>query len=114
MYCAGYQYDDKSRWVFAHALLHARRPRRQRRLRPDVGLVLFSAVGLYPVAAGSGQYALGSLVVKTATLKLENGKTLTIEAVNQSDKNVYVESVSVNGQKLDPCGTARVRTVAEI
>ena len=34
-------------------------------------------------------------------MKLENGKTLTIEAKNQSDNNVYVASVEVNGRKLD-------------
>jgi len=61
---------------------------------------LFSALGFYPVAPASDQYALGSPVIKTAVLKLENGKTLTIEANNQSDKNVYVEKVVVNGQTL--------------
>ena len=62
---------------------------------------LFSALGFYPVAPGSGRYELGSPVIKTATLKFENGKTLTIEAPNQSDKNVYVSSVELNGKKLD-------------
>ena len=62
---------------------------------------LFSALGFYPVAPGSGKYELGSPVIKTATLKFENGKTLTIEAVNQSDKNVYVSGVELNGKKLD-------------
>jgi len=62
---------------------------------------LFSALGFYPVAPGSDQYSLGSPVIKTAVIRLENGKTLSIEAVNQSDKNVYVSSVSVNGRKLD-------------
>ncbi|MEO8573587.1 MAG: glycoside hydrolase domain-containing protein, partial [Pyrinomonadaceae bacterium] len=61
---------------------------------------LFSALGFYPVAPGSGQYALGSPAIKTAVLKLENGKTLSIEAKNQSDKNVYVRSVAVNGQTI--------------
>lgn len=62
---------------------------------------LFSALGFYPVAPASDQYALGSPVIKTAVLKLENGKTLTIEARNQSDKNVYVEKVVVNGKELN-------------
>ena len=62
---------------------------------------LFSSLGFYPVAPASDQYALGSPAVKTAVLKLENGKTLTIEAMNQSDKNVYVEKVVVNGQTLN-------------
>ncbi len=61
---------------------------------------LFSALGFYPVAPGSDQYALGSPVIKTAVLKLENGRTLTIEAKDQSDKNVYVHKVVVNGQPL--------------
>ena len=46
---------------------------------------LFTALGFYPVAPGSGQYSLGSPVVKTATINLENGRKLTIEACNQSE-----------------------------
>jgi predicted alpha-1,2-mannosidase len=61
---------------------------------------LFSALGFYPVAPGSDRYALGSPAIKSAVLKLENGRTLTIEAVNQSDKNVYVKRVAVNGKTL--------------
>ena len=61
---------------------------------------LFSALGFYPVAPGSGQYALGSPAVKTAVLKLENGNTLAIEAKNQGDENIYVEKVVLNGQTL--------------
>ena len=62
---------------------------------------LFSALGFYPVAPASGQYQLGSPAVKTAVLHLENGKTLSIEARDQSDKNVYVKKVELNGRKLD-------------
>lgn len=62
---------------------------------------LFSALGFYPVAPGSDQYSLGSPVVKTATLKFENGRTLTIRAEDQSEKNVYVRRVTLNGKRLD-------------
>lgn len=62
---------------------------------------LFSTLGFYPVAPASDQYQLGSPAIKSAVLKLENGKTLTIEAQNQSDKNVYVKKVSVNGKELN-------------
>ena len=62
---------------------------------------LFSALGFYPVAPGSGQYALGSPLVKSAVIKLENGKTLTIEAKDQSEKNVYVRYVTLNGRRID-------------
>ena len=61
---------------------------------------LFSALGFYPVAPGSDQYTLGSPAIKTAVLKLDNGKTLSIEAINQSSKNVYVKRVVVNGATL--------------
>lgn len=62
---------------------------------------LFTALGFYPVAPGSGRYSLGSPVVRTARISMENGKFLTIEARNQSDQNVYVKSVELNGRKLD-------------
>ncbi|MFN2502262.1 MAG: GH92 family glycosyl hydrolase, partial [Pyrinomonadaceae bacterium] len=39
---------------------------------------LFTALGFYPVAPGSGQYQLGSPAIKTAAIKLENGRTLSI------------------------------------
>ncbi len=61
---------------------------------------LFSALGFYPVAPGSDRYELGSPIIKTAVLHLENGRTLTIEAKDQSDKNVYVKRVVVNGQTI--------------
>ena len=62
---------------------------------------LFSSLGFYPVAPGNDQYSLGSPAIKTAVLKLENGKILTIEAQNQSDKNVYVQKVLLNGRQIN-------------
>lgn len=62
---------------------------------------IFTALGFYPVAPGSDQYAIGSPAVDGATIQLENGKTFTIEAQNQSDKNVYVQKMVLNGQPLN-------------
>jgi len=62
---------------------------------------LFTALGFYPVAPASGMYMLGSPVINTAVLRLENGKTLNIEARDQSDKNVYVSNVTLNGKTLE-------------
>lgn len=62
---------------------------------------IFSSLGFYPVTPGSPDYALGSPLIKEATIHLDNGKTLKIVANNQSKDNVYVQSVSVNGKKLD-------------
>lgn len=61
---------------------------------------IFTALGFYPVAPGSGQYAIGSPLVKKATLKLENGKTLVINTKNQSEKNVYVQKITLNGKEI--------------
>ena len=62
---------------------------------------IFSALGFYPVTPGSPIYALGSPLVEEAILHLGNGNSLKIVAKNQSAKNVYVKSVSVDGKKLD-------------
>jgi predicted alpha-1,2-mannosidase len=61
---------------------------------------IFTALGFYPVAPGSDEYSLGSPAVDGAVLQLENGKTFTIEAKDQSEKNVYVKKVTLNGQPL--------------
>lgn len=61
---------------------------------------LFSAMGFYPIAPGSPTYDLGSPLVKSATINLENGNTFHIKTQNQSKKNVYVEKVMLNGKVL--------------
>lgn len=62
---------------------------------------LFSSLGFYPIAPGTGEYALGSPAVRNADIRLENGKTFRIEARDQSNKNVYVRKVELNGQQLN-------------
>jgi len=62
---------------------------------------VFSSLGFYPVTPGSQDYALGSPLVEKAIIHLDNDKTLTIEVNNQSNTNVYVQSVSVNGKTIN-------------
>ena len=62
---------------------------------------IFSALGFYPVAPGSEEYALGSPAINQATINLENGKTFRVIAENQSEENVFVEKVELNGKKLE-------------
>jgi predicted alpha-1,2-mannosidase len=62
---------------------------------------IFSSLGFYPVAPGSDEYALGSPLVKKAVFNLENGTTFEVETVNQSDKNVFVSKVLLNGKQLE-------------
>ncbi|MDR6761606.1 putative alpha-1,2-mannosidase [Flavobacterium sp. 2755] len=61
---------------------------------------IFSSLGFYPVAPGSDEYALGSPLVKKAIFNLENGKNFEVETVNQSDKNVFVSKVLLNGKEI--------------
>ncbi len=59
---------------------------------------VFSALGFYPVAPGTTQYVLGAPLFKKATLHFENGKSLVVNAPENSDKNIYIESMSFNGK----------------
>ena len=61
---------------------------------------MFSSLGFYPVAPASDVYSLGSPSVNSATLHLENGKIFSVDAINQSDKNVYVSKVTLNGKEI--------------
>ena len=62
---------------------------------------IFSSLGFYPVAPGSVDYALGSPSITNAIMNLDNGNTFEVMAKNQSDKNVYVEKVELNGEILE-------------
>ena len=58
---------------------------------------VISAMGLYSVCPGTDEYVIGSPLFPKMTIHLENGKTLLIEAVNNNDKNMYIQSASLNG-----------------
>ena len=62
---------------------------------------IFTALGFYPVCPGTDQYILGAPYLPYAKLTLGNGKTLEIKAPKVSDKNRYVKSIKLNGQKFD-------------
>lgn len=60
---------------------------------------MFSAMGFYPVDPVSGQYVLGAPQLPSATLRLPNGKTFTVQADNLSRDNLYVREVYLNGRR---------------
>ena len=60
---------------------------------------VFSALGFYPVCPGSDQYILGAPLFKKATVYLENGKDIVISAPDNSDKNIYINQMTVNGRE---------------
>jgi predicted alpha-1,2-mannosidase len=59
---------------------------------------VLSALGLYSVTPGTGQYVIGSTVFEKATITLENGRQFTVEAHNNSRENVYIQSATLNGK----------------
>jgi len=61
---------------------------------------IFSSLGFYPVAPGSDEYSVGSPLIQNAILHLENGKTFEIEAKDQSEKNIYVKKIELNGKTV--------------
>lgn len=61
---------------------------------------IFSTLGFYPVSPGSPQYVLGSPAMRNAKIQLENGKIFEVVVENQSEENVYVDKVILNGEPL--------------
>ncbi|MGD0581979.1 MAG: GH92 family glycosyl hydrolase [Bacteroidales bacterium] len=59
---------------------------------------VFSALGFYPVTPGTDQYVIGSPLFRKATLTFENGRKLKIIAQGNSDENVYVKKISLEGK----------------
>jgi hypothetical protein len=59
---------------------------------------VFSAAGFYPVTPGSTVYAIGSPLFPELRFNLENGKTFTVIAREISDRNIYIQSATLNGK----------------
>lgn len=62
---------------------------------------VFSAMGFYPLA-GTDKYWIGSPNIDSAEITLSNGNTLSVKTINQSESNVYVSRVTLNGTEI--CG----------
>lgn len=58
---------------------------------------ILSALGLYQVEPAGARYWFGSPTVDFATLQVEGG-TFTIEVLNNSDENIYIKSIKLNGE----------------
>ena len=63
--------------------------------------LLFTAMGFYPVNPASGEYMIGSPLLKQISVRLGNGNEFRIEASNNSPANVYIQSAELNGARLD-------------
>jgi predicted alpha-1,2-mannosidase len=59
---------------------------------------IFSSMGFYPVCPGSNEYIIGSPSVSKAELRMGD-KKLFVKTENLSAKNIYIQSMSLNGKR---------------
>lgn len=57
---------------------------------------VFSAMGFYPVCPGKPVYEIGSPIFNEIRIRQPNGQTFTIQAVNVSEVNKYIQSAELN------------------
>ena len=62
---------------------------------------VLSAAGFYPVTPGSTIYAIGSPLFPEVRFRFESGKSFVVTAKNVSDKNVYIQSATLNGKRYE-------------
>jgi len=59
---------------------------------------VLSAIGFYPVCPGDNTYIIGSPVFKKVNIKVDENKVFTVIANNVSEKNIYIQSATLNGE----------------
>jgi len=59
---------------------------------------VLSAMGFYPVTPGTDKYIIGSPVFDSITINLENGNKFRIITIDNSSLNIYIQSVTYNGE----------------
>lgn len=68
----------------------------------DVGQMsawaVWSIAGLYPVSPIGGEYVFGSPMVDEVTFNMAFGQPFTIKAINNSEQNKYIQSITLNGK----------------
>ncbi|MFA6245504.1 MAG: GH92 family glycosyl hydrolase [Mucilaginibacter sp.] len=77
----------------------------------DVGQMsawyVLSAMGIHPVCPGDTRQEITSPVFNKISVKLDNrygkGKLFTILAINNSAKNIYIQSAQLNGKPYNKC-----------
>lgn len=60
---------------------------------------ILSALGFYQVNPAGGDFIFGSPLFDRAVIKLPGNKKLKIKTINNSDQNIYIQSVRLNGQQ---------------
>ena len=60
--------------------------------------LVWAMMGLYPLDLGEGSLVIGSPYFRNMTITNDRGKKITINAANNSQANVYIQSIRVNGE----------------
>ena len=68
----------------------------------DVGQMsawyILSALGLYQVDPAGGRFVLGSPLCREAIMNVGGGRTFKVKATGNSEKNIYIQSATLNGK----------------
>lgn len=75
----------------------------------DVGQMsawyVLASIGIHPIAPGDNKYQITSPVFSDIEIKLDQnyytGKTFKIVANNNSEENIYIQSMTLNGKPLN-------------
>ena len=62
---------------------------------------VLSAMGFYPVDPATPDYIIGSPIFDEVTIHMGNGKDFVVVANNNSEKNIYIQSATLNGKALN-------------
>tara|TARA_B110000003_G_scaffold68480_1_gene69597 strand:- start:142 stop:2448 length:2307 start_codon:yes stop_codon:yes gene_type:complete len=62
---------------------------------------VLSSMGLYPMNPASGNYEIGSPLFEKTTITISDDKLFIIEAEYVSDKNIYIQSATLNGSDFN-------------
>ena len=62
---------------------------------------VLSAMGFYQVNPCGGVYIIGKPMLSKAVVQVGDDKTFTVTAQNLSEKNIYIQSVKLNGKPYD-------------
>jgi len=73
----------------------------------DVGQMsawyVLAASGIHPICPGERRFEITSPLFDEVQIQVDNTKTFTIKAINNSAKNVYIQSARLNGKKYTKC-----------
>lgn len=62
---------------------------------------IMSALGFYQVNPSNGVFVFGSPSFEKASIRLPEGKNFDVVAQNNNKENIYIQSVTLNGQPYD-------------